>query len=104
MACSERNKSTQVNRDWKKSRKVNAPIILEDLIVKEILSSLEDGDIHKLSVLIDLTNEDSNCIKRKISILDHPENLTEVLRARLAIDQGLTGKNITTGPNQYRFT
>ena len=39
--------------------------------------------------------------KRKIRILDHPKNLIEVLRARLAIGQGLTCNNITTGPNQY---
>ena len=31
------------------------------------------------------------------------EKLLEVLCARLAISQGLTGNNITTGPNQYRF-
>ena len=41
---------------------------------------------------------------KKILILDHPKNLIGVLRARLAIAQGLTGNNITTGPNQYRFT
>ena len=104
MACSERNKSTQVNRYWKKSRKVNAPIILEDLIVKEILSSLEDGDIHKLSVITYPTNEDSILIKRKIRILDHLNNLIEVLREMLTIAPGLTGENITMGPNQYCFT
>ena len=36
--------------------------------------------------------------------MDHPKNLIEVLRARLAIEKGLTGNAITTGPNQYRFT
>ena len=55
-------------------------------------------------MLTDLTNEDSTCIKQKIRILDYPKNLIEVLRARLVITQGLTGNNITTGPNQYRFT
>ena len=35
--------------------------------------------------------------------MDHPKNLIEVLRARLTIGQGLTGNNITTGPNQYLF-
>ena len=66
--------------------------------------SLEDGDMRKLSVRKDPTNEDSTCVKRKIRILDHPKNLIEVLRASLAISQGLTGNNITTGPNHYRFT
>ena len=28
----------------------------------------------------------------------------EVLRTRIVIAKGLTGNNITTGPNQYRFT
>ena len=40
----------------------------------------------------------------KICILGHPKNLIEVLRARLAIAQGLTGKHITMLPNQYCFT
>ena len=51
----------------------------------------------------DTSNEDSTRVKRKICILDHPKNLIEIIRARLAISQGLTGNNITTGPNQYRF-
>ena len=71
---------------------------------KEVKLSLEDSNIHKLSVLADLSNEDSTCIKRKISILDHPKNLIKVLRTRLVINQGLTGNNITTGPNQNCFT
>ena len=70
----------------------------------EVPSSLEDGKIHKLSVLIDQVNEDSTRIKRKIRILDHSKNLIEVIRAMLTITQGLTDNNITTGPNQYRFT
>ena len=104
MACRKKDKSTRVNRDWKKARKVNVPIILKDLMVKELPSSPEDGDSLELSVLTDPTNEDSTRIKRKIHILDHPKNLIEVLRASLAVFQGLTGNDITTGPNQYRFT
>ena len=53
---------------------------------------------------MDPTNEDSTRVKQKFRILDHPKNFLEVLRARLAIAQGLTGKSITTGPNQYSFT
>ena len=36
--------------------------------------------------------------------MDHPKNLIEVLRARLAIEKGLIGNAITIGPNKYRFT
>ena len=36
--------------------------------------------------------------------MDHPKNLIKVLCARLAIEKGLAGNAITTGPNQYRFT
>ena len=72
-------------------------------MVKEVSLSLEDGDIRELSVLTDPTNEDSTRIKRKIRILNHPKNLIEVLRPRLAIDHGLTGINITTGTKQYRL-
>ena len=73
-------------------------------MVKEVPSSLEDGDIWELSVLTDPTNEDSTRIERKIRILDHLKNLIEVLRARITNVQGLTGNNITTVPNQYHFT
>ena len=89
MESSERDKSTQVNYDLAKSRKVNVPIILEYLMVKKLPLSLEDGDMGKMSVLTDPTNEDLTCIKRKIRILDHPKNLIEYLHARLAISQGL---------------
>ena len=105
MARSEQGKSTRLNRDWTKKRSgIAAPIGLEDLMEKEVQLSLQDGAIRELSVLADPSNEESTRIKRKIRILDHPKNLIEVLRARLAIAQGLTGNNITTGPNQYRFT
>ena len=104
MACGEQGKSTRVNRDWTKARKVTAPISFEELMEKEVQPSLEDGAIRKLSVLADPSNEDSTRIKRKIRILDHNKKLTEVLRPRLVIDQGLTCNNITTGTNQYRFT
>ena len=100
MACSKKDKSTRVNHYWTKSRKVNAPISLGDLMVKELSSSLEDGEIREMSVLTYSTNEDSTRIKQKIRIVDNPKNLIEVIRARLTISQRLTGKNITTGPNQ----
>ena len=69
-------------------------------MVKELPLSLEDGNMRELSVRTDPTNEDLTRVKKKIRISDHPENLLEVLRARLAIAQGLTGNNITTGTNQ----
>ena len=73
MARSKKEKSSRVDCDCKKASKVNAPIILEDLIVKELTLSLEDGDMRKLSVRTDPTNEDSTCVKQKIRILDHPK-------------------------------
>ena len=73
-------------------------------MVNELPLSLDDGDMRKLSVHTDPTNENSTRVKQKNRILDHPKNLLEVLRERLAIDQGLTGNNITMGPNQYSFT
>ena len=104
MTRGEQGKSTQVNYDWTKARKVTAPISLKDLIEKEVQSSLEGGSMRDLSVIADPANEDSTKIKRNIRILDHPKTLIEVLRARLVIVQGLTGNNITMGPSQYRFT
>ena len=60
--------------------------------------------MRELSVRTYPTNEDSTCVKQKTRILDHPKNHIEVLHARLAISQGLTGNNITTRPNQYCST
>ena len=71
---------------------------------KEVQLSSQDGAIRELSVLANPNNEHSTKIKPKIRILDHPKNLIEVLRARLAIEKGLAGNAITTGPNQYCFT
>ena len=49
MARSEQGKYTGVNCDWNKARKVTAPISLEDLMGKEVQSSLADGAICELS-------------------------------------------------------
>ena len=75
MEYSDKDNSTWVNHDWTQARKANAPISLEDLMVKELPLSLEDGDMRKLSVRTDPSNDDSTCIKWKIGILDHPKNL-----------------------------
>ena len=54
MARGEQGKSTRLNRDWTKARKyIDVPISLEDLMEKEVQSSLQDGAIHELSVLAD---------------------------------------------------
>ena len=73
-------------------------------MVKEMSLSLEDGDMRKLSVGIDPTNEDLTRIKKKIRIQDHPKNIIEVLHSRLTNAQVLTGDNITRIPNHHRFT
>ena len=102
---SEQAKCARPSRDaLKKRSSTSAPISLEDLMDKEVMSSSQDGAIRELSVLSDPSNEQSTKIKQKIRILDHPKNLIEVLRARLAIEKGLIGNAITTGPNKYRFT
>ena len=102
---SEQVKSARPSSDVLKKRSgTSAPISLEDLMEKEVQSSSQDGAICELLVLADPSNKQSNKIKRMIRILDHPKNLIEVLRARLAIEKGLAVNTITTGPNQYRFT
>ena len=102
---SEQAKSSRSSRDAQKKRSsTSAPISLEDLMDKEVLSSSQDGDIRDLSVLSDPSNENSTNIKQRICMLDHAKNLIEVLRARLAIEKGLIGNAITTGPNKFCFT
>ena len=98
---SEQVKSSQPSHNaLKKRSSTSAPISLEDLMYKEVLLSSQDGAIRELSVLANPSNEHSTKIKQKICILDHPKNLIEVLRARLAIEKGLIGNAITTGPNK----
>ena len=98
-------KSAQPSHDGPKKRSgTSAPISLEDLMGKEVQSSTQNGAIRELSVLADPSNEQSTKIKQKIRILDHPNNLIKVLRARLAIEKGIAGNAITTELNQYRFT
>ena len=105
MARGEQGNSTRLNRDCTKKRSgIAAPIIIEDLMKKGVQSSTQDGAIRELSLLADPANKDTTKIKRKICILDQPKKLIEVLRARLAIAQVLTGNNIITGPNHYCFT
>ena len=83
---SKQAKSARSSRDaLKKRSSTSAPISLEDLMDKEVLSSSQDGTIRELSVLSDPSYKQSTNIKQKIRILDHPKNLIEVLRARLAI-------------------
>ena len=71
---------------------------MEELMVKEMPVSLDDGDMYELFVWTDPTNEDSTSVKQIIRIMEHTQNLVEVLCERLAIAQGLTGNKITTGP------
>ena len=86
---SEQAKSARSSRDaLKKRSSTSAPISLKDLMDKEVLSSSQDGTIREMLVLSDPNNKQSTKIKKKICILDHPKNLIEFLRARLAIDKG----------------
>ena len=60
---SEQAKSSQSSRGAPKKRSSTyAPISLEDLMDKEVLSSSQDGDIRDLSVLSDPTNKKSTTI------------------------------------------
>ena len=103
--CSEQAKSSRSSRgEAKKHTSTIAPISLEDLMDKEVLSSSQDGEIRELSVLSDPSNEKSTKIKQRIRILAHPKNLMEVLRARMAIEKGLIGNAIKNGPNGFSFT
>ena len=65
----------------KKVPRAIAPISLEDMMDKEVVSSSKDGEIRELSVLSDPSNDNSTKIKQRIKILAHPKNLMEVLRA-----------------------
>ena len=65
MSHIKKDKPPRIGHDWTKARKVNVPIMIEDLMVKELPSSLEDDEIRKPSVRTDPTNEDSTHVKQK---------------------------------------
>ena len=66
---SEQAKSERPNLDTlKKKSSTSAPISLEDLMGKEVMSSSQDGTIRELSVLSDPSNEQSTKIKQKIRL------------------------------------
>ena len=58
MAHSIKDTSSQVNYDRTKARKVNAPKIIEELMVQELPLSLEGRDMRELSVRTYPSNED----------------------------------------------
>ena len=58
MARSEKENPPRIDCGWTKSRNLNKPISLEGLMVKELPLSQEDGDMRKLSMCTDPTNED----------------------------------------------
>ena len=74
----EQAKSSRSSRgDTKKHTSKIAPISLEDLMDKEVLSSSQDGEIRELSVFSDPSNDKSTKIKQRIKILAHPKNLMD---------------------------
>ena len=73
---SEQAKSSLSSRGKaKKHTSTIAPISLEELMDKEVLSSSQNGEIRELLVLSDPSNEKSTKIKQRIRILAHTKNL-----------------------------
>ena len=71
---SEQAKSSQsIRGEAKKHLSTIAPISLEELMDKEMLSSSQDGEIRELSLLSDPSNDKSTKIKQRIKILAHPK-------------------------------
>ena len=67
---SEQAKSSRSSRgEAKKHTSTIAPISLEDLMDKEVVSSSQDGDISDLSLLSDPANEKSTKIKQRYSVV-----------------------------------
>ena len=101
---SEQAKSARSSHDaLKKRSSTSAPIRLEDLMDKEVLSSSQDGTIRELLVLSDPSNEQSTKIKQKIRMLDHPKNLIKVLQARLSNREGSDWQRHYHRPKQVPF-
>jgi hypothetical protein len=79
------------------------PITIEDILAVEVPFEKEDLSVREMSMRTDPTNESSPTIKRRFRPLDNPTKILEVLQAILIIKAGVTGNNVTTGPNQYAY-
>ena len=51
----------------------------------------------------DPTNDSSPIIKRRFKPMDNPTKVLDVLQSILIIKEGVSGNNVTTGPNQYNY-
>mgnify|MGYP000293913334 CR=1 FL=1 len=108
MKHSVKDKHPRESKGWTRSRKLNTgfrqgPITIEDILEVEVPFEKEDLTIREMSMRTDPTNEASPTIKRRFWPLDNPTKILEVLQAILIIKAGVTGNNVTTGPNQYAY-
>ena len=99
---SKKERSSRTGVDWPKSRVV--PISIEDVLEKRDQIHKDSEEMQELTIRMDPTDNTSLRIKRRIKVLDNPNTVLDVLKAREAIKEGLVGKNITAGPNQYCYT
>ena len=99
---SKKDRSSRVNNYWPKGRVV--PFSIEDVLEKRDQTHKDSEEMRELTIRTDPTDDTSLRIKQRIKVLDNPDRVLDVLKAREAIKEGLVGNNITTGPNQYRYT
>ena len=109
MKHSKRNETPRDSKGFAKSKKHNlrgfrkGPITIEDILEEEKPFEKEDLNVREMSMRTDPTNAESPTIKRRFRPLDNPTRIIEVLQATVIIKAGVTGNNVTTGPNQYAY-
>ena len=79
------------------------PIMIEDILADSVKHAKDDTTIREISIRTNPTDASSPIIKRRFKPLDNPKTVLEVLRGLLLIKEGVTGNNVTTGPNTYAY-
>jgi hypothetical protein len=77
--------------------------MLSDLATKDALCAKDDLTIGMITIRIVLDKADSMTIKRNLRVIDNPANLLQVLHHQRAIEEGIKGNNIKSGPDQHTF-
>ena len=98
---SKKETSSGPKVDWPKSQVV--PISIVNVLEKRETVHKDLEEMWELTIRTDPADKLSLCIKLCVKVLDNPNTVLDVLKAREAIKEGLLGNNITSGPNQYCY-
>ena len=104
MKHSKKEKTPRSSKGFSKGKpsevRRTGPIMIEEILADSVPFSKHDVTIREMVMRTDPTNDSSPIIKRRFKPMDNPTKVLEVLQGILIIKEGVSGNNVTTGPNQ----